>query len=178
MLLIRALSRASADFRLAIVGDGRDKERCENAVERLQLQGRIQFVGWIREAEVRPYLERADLLVFTSLHETSGMSLIEAMSSGLPVIVLDCGGPSEVVGSTGIKVPVSSVAIAERELAAAIERFAGDPPEARSVLAKQSTERIKSFSWETQVQRVLDVYEMLYRVTNSRQCQPESSDLR
>ena len=89
--------------------------------------------------------------------------LIEAMASSLPVIVLDCGGPSEVVGTTGIKVPVSSAAIAERELAAAIQRFADDPPETRIALAKQSTERVESFSWETQVPRVLDVYEMLYR---------------
>ena len=119
---------------------------------------RIRFTGWLTGADKDVKFQAADIFVFTSLHDTSGMALIEAMANGLAVIVLDCGGPHETVGEAGIRIGVSSAESAERELAAAVQRLC-DSSEVRLALGLKALQRITKFGWEAQLRRILEVYQ-------------------
>jgi glycosyltransferase involved in cell wall biosynthesis len=72
--------------------------------------------------------ERSQVLLFTSLRDTSGNVVLEAMAHGLPVVALDQHGAREILDAdSGMKVPILDQAQVVRDLAAALERLALDP---------------------------------------------------
>ena len=99
-LLLRAFDRAfSGDERvfLEIVGDGRDRRRLENVVGEMRQRHRISFAGSLDTDGVAKALERSHCCVSSSDVETFGVTLIEALASGLPVIATRSGGPEDIV---------------------------------------------------------------------------------
>ena len=67
-----------------VVGDGYEKEKLEKQYQN------IQFTGWKDKIEVKKYMKGAKALIFPSrCYETAGLSVVEAMFIGLPVIVSD-----------------------------------------------------------------------------------------
>ncbi len=85
-----------------------------------ELQDRVFFAGFTPHAEVARYYRQADILVNPSLSEAFGMSLIEAMSAGLPVVATRAGGMVDIVvdGQTGFLVPPDdATALAQAVLA-------------------------------------------------------------
>jgi glycosyltransferase involved in cell wall biosynthesis len=83
-----------ADLQLLVIGDG---------PERSALEGRAgpgaRFTGRLEPAQIRYHMLRARALAFPSVwYETFGMSVVEAMAAGLPVIASDLGGTREIIG--------------------------------------------------------------------------------
>ncbi len=78
--------------RLLIVGDGPHRDELERA-----FGPRAEFTGRLAGKELAAAYRRADLFVFPSKHDTFGQVVMEAMASGLPVVVTDRGGPQELV---------------------------------------------------------------------------------
>jgi glycosyltransferase involved in cell wall biosynthesis len=104
-ILLDALSAtATQNLELIVVGDG---------PERLALERRagpiVRFTGRLDSEKVRRLMLTARALVFPSQwYETFGMSIIEAMAAGLPVLASDLGGTAEVIGPrSGWLVPAS-----------------------------------------------------------------------
>ncbi len=91
------LKRRLPDARFTIVGQGPEESRLKNDVKVLGLQDSVDFVPWLPRECVTEYYESHDLLVFPSLHDSSGNAVLEALSRGLPVLCLDIGGPCEIV---------------------------------------------------------------------------------
>ena len=114
----------ASDVGLLIVGDGPDRASLEAAAQGLAEADRIRFVGAVRHADVRPYLQHADLVVVPSWYEERGRILLEAMATGTPVVAARTGGIPATVrhGVNGLLVPPR---VPER-LAAAIDRLLGD----------------------------------------------------
>lgn len=73
-------------FQLTIVGDGPQKNRLEDMVEKLQLHSFIKFVGYVKKSNVMKYYRKADIFVSASLSDTMPAMYFEAMSSGLPLV--------------------------------------------------------------------------------------------
>ncbi len=71
---------------LVIVGDGPDRERLEHLVHHLQLQERVHFTGMVKPEEVKTYYRIGDVFVSASQSETQGLTYIEAMACGLPLL--------------------------------------------------------------------------------------------
>src|SRR5205823_6228333 len=88
---------------------GPDRVVAEGAARELGLQEKVFFLGKIDA--VAPLLAGADLFLLTSNSESFGLSALEALASGVPVIGSDAGGLPEVVrdGETGILCPVADV---------------------------------------------------------------------
>jgi glycosyltransferase involved in cell wall biosynthesis len=86
--------RAQPRLRLIVVGDG---PYLETMKERLAGCERAHFTGVLRDEALGRAFASADLFVFPSLTDTFGNSVIEALASGLPALVSDEGGPSEIV---------------------------------------------------------------------------------
>jgi glycosyltransferase involved in cell wall biosynthesis len=104
-VLLNLLSRIRSDFTLIVGGDGRMLEKYIEQATRLGINGKCRFVGFVPYEEVPSFMNQLHFFVNTSRHESFGIALVEAISSGVPVISFDNGGPSEFVNaSNGILV--------------------------------------------------------------------------
>lgn len=86
-LLIQALAAIQEPWELDVVGDGPERGRLEELVRTLQVRPRVRFVGSV--ADVRPFLASADAFLFASEEEGQGLSVLEAVAAGLPVLATD-----------------------------------------------------------------------------------------
>jgi glycosyltransferase involved in cell wall biosynthesis len=104
------LARQSLNFRLVIVGDGREREKLQRLADE-QATGRVVFVGKIPRADMYRFYSAADLFVFPGIRESLGMVYLEAQSCGLPVVAFKNAGVPEAVqdGKTGILVPMHAL---------------------------------------------------------------------
>jgi len=97
------------DWRLTLVGDGKDRQFLEYLIEQLALSEQVDISGW--KSDAWQYIADtggASFLALTSDHEGFSMALCEAAANGLPVVALDCPvGPSAIVldGVNGVLVP-------------------------------------------------------------------------
>lgn len=125
-VLIRAWGHVAPSFpqwKLRLVGDGRDRGMLEELARELKIADSIEFRG--RQVDVDREYSQAGVFVLPSRREGFPNALAEAMSAGLPVIASDCpNGPRELLegGRAGALVsPENDV-----ELASALSRFLGD----------------------------------------------------
>ena len=84
-------------FRLALIGDGPQRDSLEKRADSLGLSREIIFLGKIPNQEVKNYCHASDLFLFTSLSETQGIVLLESMAAGTPVLALWGSGTRDVV---------------------------------------------------------------------------------
>ena len=113
--LIRALPLVP-DLRLVIGGDGpeAEKSRLEDLVSHHQLEGRVEWRGFIAAADKERFFGEIDLLAMPSAFECFGLVAAEALSQGVPVLVSPTVGVAEWVetGGCGLVVPPRADAIA------------------------------------------------------------------
>ncbi len=94
---------------LVMVGDGPERGAAEEEARKLGVAHDVRFLGKIDQ--VAPLLAAADLYVFPSESESFGLSALEALASGVPVVAARVGGLPEVVrdGITGALLPLGDV---------------------------------------------------------------------
>jgi glycosyltransferase involved in cell wall biosynthesis len=82
---------------LRIVGDGEELGRLKEQTVRLGINHQVEFLGQMAQDQVRREIDNSDAFVLSSLHETFGVVVVEALSMGKPVIATRCGGPESIV---------------------------------------------------------------------------------
>ena len=160
--LIQAMKKVIAqipEVQLLSVGDGAIKKELENLARGLGILERVRFVPAV--ADTREALSVMDVFVMPSLQEGLGLSIMEAMLSGLAVIASSVGGIPSLIkdGHTGILVEPKDA----EALAKAIISLLRDNKKA-SELGKNARELIvKEFSLERMVQETEEVYRLCLR---------------
>lgn len=96
-LVITALAQLPNHCRLILVGDGATRKKCESLASQLGVDDRCQFVGNLSRAALRELFFTTNCLISASSVETFGMSIIEALACGVPVISFNSGGPAEII---------------------------------------------------------------------------------
>lgn len=92
-VLLESLALVRTHFECVILGEGRHRAYCERLSKRLGMQHRVSFRGWISPQELREYYRECSAVVISSLWpEPIGLSGLEAMGYGLPVVAFDAGG--------------------------------------------------------------------------------------
>lgn len=142
------------DAHLVIVGTGPLTEMLQ-AKANAELPGRVSFPGKVES--VIPYLHTADAWVLPSLTEALPVSMLEAMSVGLPVVVTSVGGIPEVIenGVNGLMVPPGDV----NALAEALTTIVSGSPEVETMGQKARQTILKCYS----LNEVAGTYDQLYR---------------
>ncbi len=95
-ILIRAIQLLAKEFnlpvKLVIAGSGRLEKKLKRLVSQLGLAKRVAFLGQLPTDKLVAYYQAADIFVRPSLSEGQGISFLEAMACGLPVITTPVGG--------------------------------------------------------------------------------------
>jgi len=90
---------------LNIVGQGQERDNLRKQVASLGLEYCIRFSDESKRSSILTAMQEANLLVLPSQVETFGVVIVEAMSTGIPVIATRCGGPESIIRpSTGLLV--------------------------------------------------------------------------
>lgn len=112
-ILIDAFAKIASvnnNFRLTIVGDGNQRPLLQQLITKHNLQSMVSLVGRKSRAEVADILLNSDVYVSSSRNENFSVSVLEALSIGLPVVATICGGIRECINdSNGLLVPTENV---------------------------------------------------------------------
>jgi glycosyltransferase involved in cell wall biosynthesis len=141
------LSKDVPQFHLTVAGGGGALDEAHEWARSNGLEQWVTFAGWVGTDAVATILERADVFILPSYTEGLPNAMIEAMATGLPVIVTPVGSIPDVVvsGQEGIVVPVGDV----NALAAAMRWLIVDP-DVRTRMGRQSYKQASSrFSVES-----------------------------
>ncbi|OGM92030.1 MAG: hypothetical protein A3J09_02860 [Candidatus Zambryskibacteria bacterium RIFCSPLOWO2_02_FULL_51_21] len=90
--IIEAMKFLPESMKLRIIGIGPLEKNLKAKVRDLKLENRIDFLGIVPNSEIPKHLHEADIFIRPSLSEGQGISFIEAMAAGLPVIATPVGG--------------------------------------------------------------------------------------
>jgi glycosyltransferase involved in cell wall biosynthesis len=155
--LIEAVALAAADHpsvRLLIVGDGPERARLERQARERGVAPLVQWVGF--RAEVRPFFAAMDLFAAPSRSEGLGVSIIEALASGVPALGANVGGIPEVLGGSraGLLLPVGDAPAWGRTIAQLVEDRA-----TLAMMAAAASGEARAFSSAAAVEALEDLYQ-------------------
>lgn len=162
-LLIDALGNSDfKDYDLKIIGDGNDKSSCIALVKKYGLEDKVHFLGKMSYEKVNMQYDVADVFIFTSLRDTSGNVVLEAMSHGLPVIALDHHGVGEIVtNETGYKIIPKNYNQIMNDIIKGIQMYK-KRPELIEEQGREGRKRIETvYSWDYNLKHMSEVYDRI-----------------
>jgi sugar transferase (PEP-CTERM/EpsH1 system associated) len=158
MTLLRALPKLNSRLKcwhLVVAGDGPERAKLEAFVcAHAEWRDRVRFLGLSNR--VSELLNALDVYILPSIFEGISNSLLEAMATGLPVVVAATGGNPEVVvdGESGLMFPAGDA----DALGVLLERLL-EQPSLRSKIGEQAKRRVnENFSIDSMVQKYDELY--------------------
>jgi glycosyltransferase involved in cell wall biosynthesis len=141
------------DLFLVVVGSGNQERFLRQKAKSLGLDMHVLFTGYRKDA--LRILSAADVFVLPAYEEPFGISVLEAMSLGIPVVATDAGGPSEILtdGENGLLVPPNNA----KALAEGIMMLIDNPSKAQ-YLAENAVRRVRGFDERVVVKTVEKIY--------------------
>ncbi len=145
---------------LEIVGEGPQREALTVQIQAKGLTESVTLVGNVPHTQIQDRLAAADVFAFPSIREFGGAVILEAMAVGLLPIVVDYGGPGEMVTPTvGYKVPLGT----REQIVASFQEVLDEVvahPEQIDAMGERSRQRVFSkFTWQAIAQQTLEVYQ-------------------
>lgn len=169
--LLKAVRQFDQDIQLVLCAGAPDTPEIAARTEALvnELQAERDGVYWVQEMLSRDKIQEvysgADVFVCPSIYEPLGIVNLEAMACGTAVVASDVGGIPEVVvdGETGVLVHYDENAVAdfESDLAAAVNKVAGDKDAAAKYGEAGRKRAVDKFSWATIAAQTVDIYKSL-----------------
>jgi len=153
--LLQALVKA--DVNCVIVGDGPERNNLISLAKKLEILNRATFTGFIPVEDLRRLYAGAEFFVLPSMAEGVALTILEAMSSGLPVITADIPGASEVVldGYNGFLVAPRDV----EALSSKIQALAKERETCKNMGNNARRFVTKNFSWRSIAEKTVEAYQ-------------------
>lgn len=147
------------DVKFVIAGKGGMLDSLRARVYRLGISHRVLFMGYMSDEDLNKLFIVSDVAAFPSLYEPFGITAIEAMAAGTPVVVSDTGGFGEIVdhGYTGIKTYAGN----PDSLAWGILELLYNPDYAHSIRENAFNKVINVFNWDKIAADTTRVYQQL-----------------
>ncbi|MGI1662024.1 glycosyltransferase family 4 protein [Palleronia sp. KMU-117] len=145
---------------LDIVGDGPMRSDLEALAGRLSLGSAVTFHGMVPHDRVQDIAVGSNLLTFPSIREFGGGVVLEAMALGVVPVVVDYGGPGELVtDETGYRIPIGDRSGVIAGLRRTLEAIVADPS-ALPRMAGAAQDRVAtSFTWPAKARQVAGIYD-------------------
>ncbi len=162
LVAVRKAVDQGLDVSADLIGGGPDRQHLMFAINDLKLQDRVCLLGQLPGAAVVERLQHADVFLRTGSSADISIEVLEAMSTGLPVITTDSGGMAEVVrpGVEGIVVGTHEV----DGIVSALRSLASNPQERARMGAAGRKRVLKGFRLDAQ----LDAFASLLREAAGR----------
>ncbi len=144
------------NFKLTIVGEGHLKDEMFSLIDKYKIRDKINFLGWKKLEELPDIYRSADIFILPSVMEGMASVTLQAIASGLPIIVSRVEGNEDVLeeGYNGLSAEYNN----PTDFADAIEKLIKQP-ELRKKMSKNSIEKSKQFTWESIAKKYLELYE-------------------
>ncbi len=139
-------------FEVLLAGTGDGQATLVAQVERAGLGSSVRFLGFVPHEEMPGVYAEADLFVLPSYNEGMSVALLEAMATGLPVIVTPTGGTDELLDGNGLIVSWGDI----DGLAGALAQLLS-LPEKRAAMGRRSRELALRRTWPATAQEYLDL---------------------
>jgi glycosyltransferase involved in cell wall biosynthesis len=165
-LALDALREVHQNVTVTIAGDGLAPEIVHQMIRDRNLQQRVFWKGSrLTFQELRTAYADHDAMLFTSLRDSFGSQVLEAMAMGLPLIALDLHGAHDwVPDGASLRVAVACPEETVRNLAGAIEKYASLSPQSRNQMSMNAWKFAKTQSWSARA----ELCEKLYRTVLSK----------
>lgn len=153
---LKLLKDKGVDFNLIIIGKGVLLDDILSQIDALSLNDNIKIIDNITNNKMQYYYLNSDFTLSFSLKEIFGMTILESMSCGCPVISNFMPGPSDVIinGFNGFKISSNSCS----NIANSIFKIINEPPLSRLKIAQYTS---KNYSWDTIAGRYNIVYKKI-----------------
>jgi glycosyltransferase involved in cell wall biosynthesis len=168
-ILIRAFDIVKKNYpslplKLLIVGKGTKEKQLKELASTVLNPGDYLFQGYVDHDLISEYHNKIDIPVYLSRNESFGVSVIETMSCGKPVIVSNVGGLKEIInnGNNGILVPPNNII----EAAIAIEKLVTNSALRQSLGNNAREKVINCYNWNDNLKQMISFYNGLNNEPN------------
>ncbi|PIU64826.1 MAG: glycosyltransferase family 4 protein, partial [Armatimonadetes bacterium CG07_land_8_20_14_0_80_40_9] len=140
-----------------IVGGGPEEKNLISLAKKLSLGQKVTFTSYLPNEEVLNCYAASDLFVFSSLTETQGLVILEAMASATPVVALSASGVSDVVtnGEDGFLSSPNQALFRDR----VVELIRNE--ELRKKMGRQARKKAERFSSSNSALELANIYKSL-----------------
>jgi glycosyltransferase involved in cell wall biosynthesis len=154
---------------VTIIGDGPMMQDLKQQVRVAGCESGVHFLGWLPQRELQNHLINSDLLGFPSIREFGGGVVLEAMAVGVAPIVVNYGGPGELVtDQTGYRLELGTRDQIIVQLYQLLCHLLENPGEI-DMKGKASMERVeRGFTWAAKAREVLKVYQWVMDPSSER----------
>src|SRR5690606_30508901 len=123
------------------------------------LENSVSFAGWLDHRRVSEEYARSQCFAFPSLREFGGGVVLEALASGLPTVVVDYGGPAELVTpECSICLPMVPRAGLVPRLRRALEALVQNPDRCRE-MGRAACQLVRQrYTWPAKAGRIVEIY--------------------
>jgi glycosyltransferase involved in cell wall biosynthesis len=157
--LIRAMTRLADHIphHLVLVGgDGWSVEETYDLLDESGLRDRVHFPGFVSDDQLRGLYNAASVYVHPSFYEGFGLTILEAMASGCPVVTSNVYSLPEVAGKAALLIDPGNV----DEIAFAIKRICQNESIAVE-LKEKGIRRAEEFRWDSCAEKIANIYQQV-----------------
>ena len=149
-------------LQLELIGDGPLRGALEAQVSEAEVGDAVHFAGWLEHREALERLRASHVLALPSVREFGGAVVVEAMALGVVPVVVDYGGPSELVSdASGYRVTLSDRDGLVRGFREILASLVADPSVLQARAGAGRRRVLHFFTWDAKARQLLEVYDWL-----------------
>ena len=151
---------SSYNYHLDFIGEGESYEYLSKMVESLSLNTQVRFLGAKDRSYIYENLCKYNLLIQPSYYEGFGLTIVEGMLAGIPVLVSNTEGPKEIIadGKNGFTFNLSD----SNDLAEKIKKISEEYSECNVVAQKGREYAISNYTLNAMLQKYDELYQSLF----------------
>lgn len=146
------------NIKLLLIGEGPTAELLKDYIHSNNLKSNVKMTGFVNNVE--SYLKKSDIFISSSTDESFGLSIVEAMLTGIPVVASAVGGVPEIItdGVTGF---LYSDPFDYIELSKKITRIIDNKELYHSIANNGNQQAVEHFTLDIQAKKILELYESI-----------------
>jgi len=142
-----------------VIGDGPEMFSLRRRVAEAQIGEGVALHGWVDHREIANRLASSQVFAFPSIREAGGAVVLEAMALGMTPVVIDNGGPRELVSEkTGYRVPLGTRASVVTAFRKILTMLAASPESVRAIGLRARDRVFRLFTWDVKARQIVQVY--------------------